>query len=126
MLRIPILMSAAVTTRSRVDSRRIVVELVTSATRRQFDRDVFHPASTDIRRKAPAHRPREHDGGRLVAGQHEGHHLVAELAVGHARAGLLVAGDQEHREQVALLLPRTAARLDDVVHDAIEHGDRAL
>ena len=51
MLRIPILMSAAVTMRSRVDARRIVVEQVTSAMRRQFDQDVFHPASTDHSQK---------------------------------------------------------------------------
>jgi hypothetical protein len=35
-----------------------------------------------------------------VAGQEHGHHLVAELAVGHLLAGVLVAGLHEHPQQV--------------------------
>ena len=48
--------------------------------------------------------PGEGDGRRLVAGPDERDDLVAQLPVGEALAGLLVAGGQEHREQVARIV----------------------
>ncbi len=59
-----------------------------------------------------------------MAGQEQGHALVAELAVGHPPAALLVLGVQEHREQVAAVIVALAPLGDDAEEDAIEltHG----
>ena len=41
-------------------------------------------------------RPRERDGGRLVAGEQERQRLVADLDVRHRRARVFVAGVEKH------------------------------
>ena len=61
----------------------------------------------------------EDQRGRLVAGEEQGHGLVAELLVGHAGAVLLVAGVQEDRQQVVLLAVGPAL-VDDAVEDGVE------
>ena len=55
-----------------------------------------------LRQQVPG--PGQGVGRGLVAGHEEGHRLVAELAVGHPPAVVLVLGVQEHREQVAPVL----------------------
>ena len=60
-------------------------------------------------------------GRGVVAGQQQGHDLVAELPVGHAAAvALLVAGLQEDRQQVAAAGRGPAALGDDAVDDGVQ------
>lgn len=60
-----------------------------------------------------------------MAGEHEGHHLVAQLAIGHLLAGVGVAHLEQHREQVVRpRRPRLAARADESVDEPVEHTHR--
>ena len=57
--------------------------------------------------------PGERDRGGFVAGEKERHQLIAQLAVGHARAGFLVACFQQHGQQVVAGFAAGAALGDD-------------
>ena len=57
-----------------------------------------------------------------MTGQHQGHDLVAQLPVGHALAGLLVAGGKEHRQQVAPVHPVSPALGDAIVHHPVQRA----
>ena len=71
--------------------------------------------------------PRERVGGRLVAGEEDGHRLVAQLLVGHARAvALVVLRVEEHGEEVAAVFAGRAPLLDDAVDDGVEPRARPL
>ena len=61
--------------------------------------------------------------GGLVPGHEQGHGLVPELRVGHRP--LLVAGPEEHREQVAPVFARFPALGDHPVDDGVELGHGA-
>ena len=60
----------------------------------------------------------------LVAGHEHGDDLVAQLAVGHALAGLLVLGQHEHAQQVAAVARVGAAFGDEPVHGAVDDAHR--
>ena len=63
----------------------------------------------------------------LVPGEQDGHHLVAEMAVGHARAVAFdVGGDEQHRQQVAAVLAAGPPLRDDPVDDAVEKRHRPV
>ena len=57
-----------------------------------------------------------------MAREQQRHHLVADLPLGHAGA-LLVARQEQHREQVAPILARRALA-DDAVDDVVEAAGR--
>jgi hypothetical protein len=61
-----------------------------------------------------------------VAGEHHGHHFVAQLAVVEARAVVLIAGAEQHAEHVASFLSGRAPFGDHTVDDLIELAGRAL
>ena len=65
-------------------------------------------------------RPRQRQRGRLVSGQQHRHDLVAELTVGHAGAGLLVARRQQHGQQVRFVAAGPSPVGDDPVDDLVQ------
>ena len=63
-----------------------------------------------LREQVP--RPRERVRGRFVAGEEDRHRLVAHLRVAHPAAVLLVvAREQQHRQQIAAVIRRPRAAL---------------
>ena len=68
--------------------------------------------------------PRQRRPGRLVAGDEEGDHLVADLAVGHRLAGL-VPHREQGREHVVPLAAAPPALVDQPVDHLVELRDRA-
>jgi hypothetical protein len=67
---------------------------------------------------------RDGRGRRVVAREHQRHHLVAHLSVGE-RAAVLVACVQQQAEHVLPALPRRAPARDLRVHDPVELLRRA-
>jgi hypothetical protein len=61
-----------------------------------------------------------------VPGQHQGHHLVAQLPIGHPLAGLGVAGLDQHGEQIGAGDAVLAAALDGVQHHVVERAQGRL
>ena len=59
-----------------------------------------------------------------MAGDEQGHELVAELLVGHRRA-VLVAGLEQHREHVVALLVGVAALVDELEHEPVDSSRRS-
>ncbi len=69
-------------------------------------------------------RPRQRVGRGLVPGQEQGHGLIAKLLVGHPPAvAFLVDRHQQHRQQIAAILTRLPALVDDSVDRPIEPCD---
>ena len=66
--------------------------------------------------------PGQRERCRLVSREQQRHDLVADLALGHSGA-LLIAREEQHREQVAAVLAR-AALADDPVDDIVETPGR--
>src|SRR6185369_7980323 len=65
--------------------------------------------------------PGEEIRRRLVAGEEEGHRLVAKLRVAHAATVALgVLREEEHGEQVAAILPRGAPFGDEAIDRRVE------
>jgi len=64
--------------------------------------------------------------GGLVTGEQERHHLVAHLVIGERRAVVFVAGEQEHRQDVAAIGAEPPALGDQAIHDVVEQLHRAL
>jgi len=60
-----------------------------------------------------------------VAGEEDGHRLVAQLAIVHRLAGLLVTGLDQHGEQVAPVARAPAPLGDHLQHHRVERGERA-
>ena len=60
-----------------------------------------------------------------MAREKDRHHLVAQLAVAHALAGVLVTRGHQHGEEVACILTGTPPCRDHLVHDAVEGGERS-
>ncbi len=70
--------------------------------------------------------PAQGGGRRLVAGHEECEGLAPELVVGHRLPGLLVAGPDQHREQVAVVAALAPALADEVQHELVQRPDRPL
>ena len=70
--------------------------------------------------------PGERAGGGLVPGQEEGHHLVAELPVGHPLAiPLLVSSREQHGQEVATVDAAPPPLRDQLVDGVVQTGHRA-
>ncbi len=52
-----------------------------------------------------------------------GHHFIAQLLIAHGLAGLLITGEQEHREQIPQVLLGASALLDEARDYSIENGE---
>lgn len=59
-----------------------------------------------------------------MAGEHQGHHLVADLAVGEALAVLAAGGDEQAEDVLAAGVGGGAAAADLLVDDPVEDGAR--
>ena len=68
-------------------------------------------------------RIKQHEGGRFVSRQNQGHDFVAELAIGHAASPLLVPRGQESGEKVAPILAALAVPPYDAVDDVVDLSD---
>ncbi|MCA2978846.1 MAG: hypothetical protein INH37_11210 [Myxococcaceae bacterium] len=70
-------------------------------------------------------RPRVVVPGRLVPGEEQRHHLVAELPVVEGLVGVCVARLEQEREQVALRLALGAPLADELEDDGVERLEGA-
>ncbi len=59
-----------------------------------------------------------------MAGEHQGHHLVAHLAVGERLARFAAGAEQEAEDVLALVVGRGAPALDLTEDDLVEHLPR--
>ena len=59
-----------------------------------------------------------------MAGEHQGHHLVAHLAVGERLARLAAGAEQEAEDVLALVVRGRAAAVDLAEDDLVEHLPR--
>ena len=77
-----------------------------------------------LREQVPG--PAEGVRGGLLRGQDDGHDLVAEALAAHRLQGRVLTGGKEMRQEVLVLVRIAPALSDDVVHQVVQIGERAL
>ena len=71
-------------------------------------------------------RPRERVRRRLVPGQEQRHRLITQLLVGHpAAVAFVVHCHEQHRQQIAAILPRFPPLVDDAVDRLVQPLQRS-
>ncbi len=75
-----------------------------------------------LRQQMPG--PRQRAGHRLVSGNDQRRHLVADLRVRHTLAGVLVPRRQQHRQDITLVASLGPPCADGVIEDAFQLGHR--